>query len=122
MRTNCPYSERMVYLPPAARQFSDEVKALRPDASIEPHGEPDGIKVIRSLSFDPETSEWLHDVLEAVTDKRIAQWVSDEDGIVVTFVADHHADNGTPFDLNLADAVLGYEDEPEPEESDSEEE
>lgn len=99
----------MTYLPPAARQFIAEIRALREDAEIEPSGEPDGIGVIRSISLDVNTADWLNDIMLAVDDRRITEWTTDDEGGTVTFTHDHHADIATPFDLAGADAVL-YED------------
>jgi hypothetical protein len=106
MTTNSPYSEAMTYLPPAARQFVTEVKAVRENAQIEPCGPPDGFGVVRSLSVDAETAEWLLDVLIAVNDSRIAEWTSEDDGGKVTFVSSHHADDASPFSLAEAEAIL----------------
>jgi hypothetical protein len=84
----------------------DEIAKSHEDAVFETR-DPDGFGVWRTLLIDPETSETYTVLLDELIDKRISRKDVDDDGrYTVQFVADHRADDATPFYLDKALDVL----------------
>lgn len=93
-------------IPHAATQLIEQVTAERKSAKYEREGEPDGLEVIRTISFDKGTSTWLKPILEAVEDERIQEMHLLKDRLHVTFTAGPEADSREEFPLADADEVL----------------
>jgi hypothetical protein len=89
----------------AAAVLVSQVGTLRPEATWETSGEPDGYQRIRSIEFDPDTSAWLRPILEAISDPRIDEFTLDNQ-MIVTFVGDVRADLRDPYPLTLVAKVL----------------
>lgn len=96
----------MSQLVPAARQLITQVQHFKPNAKAKSVGDPDGIGVLRSISFDKATSKWLTPILEVIADERIASIDTTNTGTVVTFVADTRSDHRTEFPLGAVFDVL----------------
>jgi hypothetical protein len=94
-------------LPRAASTLMSQVSARKPRTTVEPHGDPDGLGVVRSIIFNKATGTWLTPILEAIADPRI-QSVETQDGgrVVVTFVHTIYADRTAEFPLDSVDAIL----------------
>lgn len=91
-----------------AQTLIDQVNALGYDATVE-RGEPDGLDVIRTITFtDARTASWLYPLLTVELDSRIASALHDTvaDTLAVTFVSYATADSRDPFPLPEVDAVL----------------
>lgn len=70
-------------------------------------GDPDGLGVVRAITFDATTSRWLTPILDAIGDQRIRSITHNgRHRATVTFVPDYRADFKTPFPLNEVDAIL----------------
>lgn len=96
-------------IPYAAEQLRTQVLALKPRAKVETFGEPDGLRVVRSLVFNKATSNWLRPIMEVIdpTDPRIVDLADDDQGrLVVTFSHLPLADHRDPFPLAQVAAVL----------------
>lgn len=100
----------MTQYPPAIHTLIGEVTEARPDATIEPTGEPDGFGRTRSVHFDPDTAGWLEPILDVLEDERVADYASNKKGLIVTVVPDVRADQATPFEIADVDEVLNGED------------
>jgi len=74
-------------------------------------GEPDGLKVVRSATFDKSTSKWLKPLIDVARDDRIADVSSRSGQTTVTVVPDIRADRKGEFLLGEVDAILNPEDE-----------
>jgi hypothetical protein len=84
----------------AALRLITEAQGLRHSAKAEPHGDPDGFGVHRTVKFDKNTTKWLADAVLAMRDSRIQEAPVTEAGYLhVTFVADPRADHRDPFYL-----------------------
>lgn len=99
--------------PYAAAVLDAEVKALFPDATMEPFGEPDGLGVHRSFRFDKDTSTELVDALHFLADRRVSSVnITDAGYLHVEFVGDSfRADSRDPFMVKIALDVLAHPDE-----------
>lgn len=74
----------MPRLPYGAATFIEQVNELRKSAKHE-RGEPDGLGVIRSITFDKATSKWLGDALDYIDDERIVDVTTAKDQTTVHF-------------------------------------
>jgi hypothetical protein len=92
----------------AARTLADEVRRLRPKAKIRPHGDPDGLGVVRSLLFDKTTGKWLAPILRVIDDRRIGAVATVATGLVVTFSPNSVvSDTRDPFRIADVANILG---------------
>lgn len=100
----------MSRLPFAAKTLIAQVTEKFPDVEVT-QGEPDGLRVRRSIGFDPITSEYLAPILLEINDPRIAdlRWHKD-DGLTVTFVPTGAADINLRFPLEAAEQVIEAQD------------
>jgi len=97
----------------AAKALIEQVQAEKPKATIENHGDPDGLGVYRTLKFDKTTSKWLAPLLEVINDPRIdSAEVTDAGYLHVTFVPNRAADDRAQFALDEAAAALKNEQSP----------
>lgn len=84
-------------LPHAAKTLIAEAAQLRPEAETTT-GEPDGLGVIREVTFDRTTGKLIQPLIK--DDPRIVSAVlGRKGGLVVTFVAGIAADDRTSFGL-----------------------
>lgn len=94
-------------LPRAASTLVKQVAAAKPRTKASPHGDPDGLGVVRSVIFNKATSTWLSPILEAIEDTRVERLELQDDGrLVVTFVSTVYADRTNEFPLDAVDAIL----------------
>lgn len=98
----------MNHLVPAAEELVRGVQRLRPDATWQIVGTPDGYRRRRSIQFDTDTSSWLRPILHAILDQRVAE-VSLDEQMTVTFVGDVRADRRDAYPLAIVAKVL-YDD------------
>jgi hypothetical protein len=98
----------MNHLVPAAEALVHAVQVIRPDATWQMVGVPDGYQRRRSIQFDTDTSSWLRPILHAILDPRVAE-VSHDEQMTVTFVGDVRADRRDPYPLGIVAKVL-YDD------------
>jgi hypothetical protein len=105
-----------VRLPHAAQQLKKQILDLKPRAKVEPHGDPDGLGVRRSLIVrDKATAKWLLPILHVIEDPRIALLEEMSSGhVVIHFVTTRIADERTPFQLVEVSRVLSEPPVPEP--------
>jgi len=100
----------MSRIPYAAQQLIDQVAALKPGAEVTQSGDPDGLDVVREITFDGKTGDWLYPLLTAagngMVDERFAVLLHDSKGLQITFQAGTVADNADPFLLSEVEAVL----------------
>ncbi len=91
---------------PAAYQLMSEVEEQKPKFKVT-YGEPDGLGVIRSVTFDATTSKWLVPILDVLRDTRIKSVkVNGRNRATVRFVPTHWADHKEPFLLARIDEAL----------------
>lgn len=98
-------------LPYAAKTLIKQVQATRKTAKAEPSGDPDGLGVVRSITFDKTSSKWLAPRLlnsDGYIDERIVDADMDAGRLTVTF-SDRSAiaDQRGAFVLDEADLVHG---------------
>jgi hypothetical protein len=106
----------MARLPYAARSLVRQIMADHPKMEYEPHGDPDGLNVHRTIRFDKATSEALGAAITQMDDPRIEEASVTEAGYLhVTFVGKPIADQRGDFALEAAREVAAAE-ESEPEE------
>jgi hypothetical protein len=99
----------MPRLPHGAETFIEQVKELRKSAKYE-QGDPDGFDVVRSITFDKATSQWLGDALDYIDDDRIEDVTTSKDQTTVHFATESAvADQRDPYPLE--DAITVAEDE-----------
>jgi hypothetical protein len=94
----------MPRVPRAATALIGQVTDAKKRAKAEPHGDPDGLNVYRSISFDKTTSKWLTPILENSTDPRIVALGDDGGRLVVTFSPKVDADRRDAFALDEPEA------------------
>jgi hypothetical protein len=95
----------MPRLPYGARTFTEQVKALRKSAKYEA-GEPDGLDVSRTITFDKATSKWLEPILDHLEDDRIVGSHWHKDQLTVEFSTQSSvADQKNPYPLEAAAEV-----------------
>lgn len=88
-----------------AQTLIDQVAALGHDASYTT-GEPDGLDVIREITFtDKDTADWLAPIMQVQLDGRIAEMWHDEN-LRFVFQAGVIADGREPYSIGEVDAVL----------------
>lgn len=81
----------------AGKTLIQQVGDVRPDATTET-GEPDGLGVIREITFDRATGKWLKPFVD--TDPRITSAVLGRTGgLVLTFQPGPIADQRDPFPI-----------------------
>lgn len=103
-------------VPYAMRTMIDEIDKINPKAVGETRN-PDGFGVWRTLLLDKATTEMLLDLLDGMTDPRIASRVLHSNGqYSLTFVGDRRGDDHQPFNLHKAYKVLTTVEENKPEE------
>lgn len=91
----------------AAKTLQSEVEALRKSATVETHGDPDGLGVHRTLKFDKQTSKWLEPMLAEISDSRISEsHVTDDGYLHVSVVPTYRGDFTEPFNLAAAETVV----------------
>lgn len=94
-------------LPYAARQLIEQVQSQKKRAKAEPFGDPDGLRVVRTIKFDKTTSKWLAPILEQLDDDRLVETETTEAGYLhVTFSPGPNADDRRPFPLAEAAALV----------------
>lgn len=100
----------MPRLPHAAKTLIAEAEAKWKTAKAEPHGEPDGLRVIRTVRFNKAVADKLAHLLDLLEDDRIA-WVGKPKGggLDVTFVPGIRADSREPFYLAIAEQISEME-------------
>lgn len=96
----------MSRIPHAARTLIQQVTEAKPKATAEPHGDPDGLDVQRTIRFNKATSKWLAPILEHMGDPRIEEVEMTDAGYLhVTFVPTVDADGTQQFPLSAAEQV-----------------
>lgn len=105
----------MSRIPYAAEQLLTQVAAHRPEAEVT-NGEPDGIGVIRSFSFDKATSRWLWPLMKDDLDARLARGELVRGVLTLTFQSRSAlADDRKPFDLPAPKTLPTAKPEEQPE-------
>lgn len=99
----------MARLPHAAKVLNAQVVERKKQAKMVAASEPDGLGVVRTVSFNKATAKWLHPLLEVMGDPRIETTEVTADGLAVTFVASRLADDKGPFNFDDAQDVLSAE-------------
>ena len=93
----------MPRLPYAAVRFIQDVQAIKPSAKAQPHGDPDGLQVYRTIKFGKRESAMLYRLLLHVKDPRIESYnLTDAGYLHVTFVPGPRADRRGSFYLSEA--------------------
>lgn len=103
--------------PHAAKELTAQVRdhlGRKPDSKAgretsAPHGDPDGLGVVRSLKFDKVASKFLSKVLPHLDDPRITGYEEKSGVVTVHFSPRALADDREPF--NLVDAETVADDE-----------
>ena len=91
---------------PAGYQLMSEVEELKPKVKVK-YGDPDGLGVIREMTFDATTSKWLVPILKVLGDPRIRSVeVDGRHRATVRFQAKSVADWKNPFLLARIDEAL----------------
>lgn len=96
----------MPRLPHGAVTFTEQVQALRKSAKFE-RGEPDGLGVVRSLTFDKATSKWLEPILDHLDDDRIVGYGTGSKGLLTVLFSEKSnvADQRDDYPLEAAAEV-----------------
>lgn len=92
----------------AAKTLVAQILQRYEDADIRNDAEPDGLGVHRALVVAEPVGEQLFDLLVPIaqTDRRIASLhVDDDKALTITFAADRHADDNSPFPLAEVESV-----------------
>lgn len=88
----------MPRLPYAATTLIQQVQNERKSATAQPHGDPDGFGVFRTIKFDKKSSPWVAERLQH--DERVLETELTEAGYLhVTFSDRPAADIRDPFVL-----------------------
>lgn len=103
----------MPRIPLAAKQLRDQLNhslnrttAESRAATAVPAGDPDGLGVYRTVSFDETASKGLAEKLEALADPRVESFKDVDGQLEVTFVSTVKADTRDPFTLAAAELAL----------------
>lgn len=95
----------MPRLPHGAVRLISDIQGVKSSAKAQPHGDPDGLGVYRTIKFDKRSSEALHKVLQHMKDPRIVDLnLTDAGYLHVTFSPRPLADFRDPYPIK--DAML----------------
>lgn len=96
----------MPRLPYAAETLLAQAKSKNKSAKMSPSGDPDGLDVFRTVTFDKASSKYLAPLIEHLGDPRIVDHSVSKDVLSVTFSPRPLADSRDDFPLGDAEAVV----------------
>jgi hypothetical protein len=96
----------MSRIPKAAVTLINQVKQTKPRSVAEPHGDPDGLGVIRTIRFSKSAGDWLEPLLFEISDPRVVALDSEDGDLLVTFSTGRDADQRHAFPIYEAEEVI----------------
>lgn len=97
----------MPRIPHAAKTLIRQAVERKPQTKATREGEPDGLGVHRTISFNKATSKWLEPLLAELDDPRITGYEVEGGILSVTFSTGIDADDASEFPLDAAAEVAG---------------